>query len=93
MLPLDLTMKDMSLFFESICCVYVISRVISQEDIFEPWRNFLMEDEQYFFYGLFSCFFCLSCWVSLITSLFAHINPCVLIVGSNILKTIIEDHR
>lgn len=89
MLLLSSIMLDMSFHFKLICCVYIISRVISSEDIFEPLRNHLMENEDYFFYGLISCFFCLSCWVSLLTGWWFNVNIFVLIVGANFLRSLI----
>jgi hypothetical protein len=77
--------NTLSILLSQICGVYVIARVLTQETITERVRGWLIFHHFLFLHELFSCFFCMSFWVSLTTAALFQENIFVLMVGANLL--------
>ena len=48
----------------SVFTIYILSRIISQEEIMEPVRVWIARKNNFLGHGI-QCFFCVSCWVSI----------------------------
>ena len=71
--------------FSCACCVWFITRVLTQEVITEPIRNYLAEKKYIKILYLSQCFFCMSFWISIILCLYFNTNIFTTIFLANIM--------
>jgi len=75
-------------FFVCACSVYVIVRILSRELVLKFFRDWLLQKKYYWVHELFSCFFCLSIWVSGFAAFFSEKSFFLLVVAANFLNVL-----
>jgi len=76
-------------YLSIICAVYLTTRIITKEQITEGARIFFRNKNLYSLDALFSCFFCMSCWIGILFGLIFELNIFILIVGANIILRVV----